>query len=148
MQAQPAPRPRRTGALFLPLDTPPYLKFEARIKTAEVRTDLSKWGPHIIYEGRQVIARRGYGVTVDTFTSTIGRIHRGTVDTWPEWAHQAAALHTPVPNENDWRYRTWLKRVAKNPRPYFDATKSLVVFEHLNVTFQNPALNATARAEA
>ena len=130
------PKARKTGTLFLPLDTPPYLKFEANIKTAEVRPDVLRWADHVVYTGRGVLAARGYnpsGPRTDAFTSTVGRVHRGPMRDWPEWAHKAAALHVPVPDTNDPRYIDWLKRNRNKQVSYFDENASLVVFEHLNI---------------
>lgn len=78
--------------LYVFLATAPYRRFEAGIKTVEVRQHLGRWNERVVHTGRPVILCRGYN-TPDRLARVINRVAYATsVPDLPLWAKEGAHL--------------------------------------------------------
>lgn len=127
--------------LFVPLASEPYRRFEAGVKTVEVRQHLGRWNERVVHTGRPVLLRRGYS-TRDEFRGIIGRVaYASNLWSLPEWAMKGAAFDRPpgaekceacypVPRD---RAPAWYCRAHRPqpPRRFLDAALPVLAFEVL-----------------
>lgn len=107
-------------ALFVPLATEPYRRFEAGTKTVEVRQYGPRWHIRTVQRGREVVLSRGYS-TPDRLRGVVMRVVVvPSVRDLPAWAKEGADL----------------RDVQLHPlrgRVFFDPDRPVLAFEVGNI---------------